>query len=67
MSEKKKFLLRLDDRLFAVLEKWAAYDLRSINAQIEFLLADSARRAGRLGLKKKEPNLEDRGNRPTPY
>ena len=48
MSEKKKFLLRLDDRLFSLLEKWAADDLRSINAQIEFLLTDAARRAGRV-------------------
>jgi hypothetical protein len=48
VSEKKKFLLRLDERLFSLLEKWAADDLRSINAQIEFLLTDTARRAGRL-------------------
>jgi hypothetical protein len=47
VSEKKKFLLRLDERLFSLLEKWAADDLRSINAQIEFLLTDAARRTGR--------------------
>ncbi|NCS82691.1 MAG: hypothetical protein GW788_13175, partial [Ignavibacteria bacterium] len=38
MAEKKKFLLRIDDKIYAALEKWAADDLRSINAQIEFLL-----------------------------
>jgi hypothetical protein len=48
MSEKKKFLLRLDERLFAALEKWAADDLRSVNAQIEFLLSGAARKAGRM-------------------
>ena len=48
MSEKKKFLLRLDDSLYAALEKWAADDLRSVNAQIEFLLTDIARKAERL-------------------
>jgi hypothetical protein len=48
MSEKKKFLLRLDERLFAALEKWAADDLRSVNAEIEFLLANAAKKAGRL-------------------
>jgi hypothetical protein len=48
MSEKKKFLLRLDEDLFNALQKWASDDLRSINAQIEFLLTDTARRAGRL-------------------
>lgn len=48
MPEKKKFLLRLDPELYAVMERWAADELRSINAQIEFVLRDAARRAGRL-------------------
>jgi hypothetical protein len=56
MSEKKKFLLRLDESLYAVLEKWAADDLRSINGQIEFILTDALKKAGRekelLSLKK---------------
>ncbi len=47
MSEKKKFLLRLDERLFAALEKWAADDLRSVNAEIEFLLTTAVKKAGR--------------------
>jgi hypothetical protein len=47
MSEKKKFLLRLDESLYAVLEKWAADDLRSINGQIEFILTDALKKAGR--------------------
>ena len=47
MSEKKKFLLRLDGDLYAALEKWAADDLRSVNAQIEFLLKETVRKAGR--------------------
>ncbi len=48
MSEKKKFLLRLDENLYAALEKWAGHDLRSVNAQMEFLLTDAVRKAGRL-------------------
>ena len=48
MSEKKKFLLRLDESLYSALAKWAAHDLRSVNAQIEFLLTDAVRKAGRL-------------------
>ena len=48
MSEKKKFLLRLDERLFAALEKWAADDLRSVNAEIEFILANAVKKAGRM-------------------
>ena len=47
MSEKKRFLLRLDDRLYAVLEKWAADELRSVNAQIEYLLTEAAKREKR--------------------
>ncbi len=48
MSEKKKFLLRLDDSLYSALEKWAADDLRSVNAQIEYLLTDAVKKASRL-------------------
>jgi hypothetical protein len=48
MPESKKFLLRLDPRLFDALRRWADDDLRSINGQIEYLLTDQARRAGRL-------------------
>lgn len=48
MAEKKKFLLRIDENLYAALEKWAADDLRSINAQIEYLLKDALRKTGRL-------------------
>lgn len=48
MPESKRFLLRLDPALFEALRRWADDDLRSINAQIEYLLSDQARRAGRL-------------------
>jgi hypothetical protein len=47
MSEKKKFLLRLDESLHGALEKWAADDLRSVNAQIEFVLTEALKKAGR--------------------
>ena len=48
MAESKRFLLRLDPRLFEALRRWAQDDLRSINGQIEYLLTEQARRAGRL-------------------
>ena len=48
MGDPKRFLLRVDRRLYDALERWAADDLRSVNAQIEFLLRESLRRAGRL-------------------
>jgi len=55
MAEKKKFLLRIDENTHASLEKWAADDLRSINAQIEFLLTKAVRDAGRM----KQTNTEE--------
>jgi hypothetical protein len=48
MSEKKKFLLRIDDKIYGALEKWSADELRSINSQIEFLLKDALKRSNRL-------------------
>lgn len=47
MAEKKKFLLRIDGNIHAALEKWAADELRSINAQIEYLLTEAVKKAGR--------------------
>ena len=55
-AQKKRFLLRIDPQLYATLERWAADDFRSVNAQIEWLLADATRRAGRT---KGEPPAED--------
>lgn len=47
-DDKKRFLLRLDPKLHAAIERWAADELRSVNAQIEYLLKEAARKAGRL-------------------
>ena len=47
MTERKSFLLRLNPKLYRVLERWATDDLRSVNSQIEFLLMEAARHAGR--------------------
>jgi hypothetical protein len=38
MTERKSFLLRLDERLYEELRRWAGAELRSVNGQIEFLL-----------------------------
>ena len=48
MAERKAFLLRIDPKVHAALERWAADDLRSLNAQIEFLLRRDLQAAGRL-------------------
>ncbi len=47
MSEKKKFLLRIEGRVYDAIEKWAADELRSVNAQMEFLLSEAVKRSGR--------------------
>jgi hypothetical protein len=48
MAERKPFLLRLDRATHDALERWAGDELRSLNAQIEYLLRRSLREAGRL-------------------
>jgi len=48
MAERKNFLLRLDPAVHDALAKWAADEMRSTNAQIEFLLRRALGEAGRL-------------------
>jgi len=47
VAPRKAYPLRIDPDLYTALERWAADDLRSVNAQIEYLLAEAVRRAGR--------------------
>lgn len=48
MADRKAFLLRMDPALADALARWAADDLRSLNAQIEFVLRRALQQAGRL-------------------
>jgi hypothetical protein len=48
VSERKKILLRLDPAVHDALARWASDQLRSTNAQIEFLLRRALSDAGRL-------------------
>ena len=54
MAPRKNFPLRISPELYAALERWAADDLRSVNAQIEYLLTRAAKDAGRLKDRKKD-------------
>lgn len=45
--DKKSFLLRIDPALWAEIERLAAQDLRSANAQVEYLLREALARRGR--------------------
>ncbi len=47
MTERKSFLLRIDPAVLDALQHWAAEDLRSLNAQIEFVLRRTLQAEGR--------------------
>jgi hypothetical protein len=48
VTERKPFLLRVDRALLDAVQRWANDDLRSLNGQIEFVLRDALKRAGRI-------------------
>ena len=48
MAERKAFLIRIDPKVLTGVQRWANDDLRSLNAQIEFLLRRALREAGRM-------------------
>ena len=48
MADRKPFLLRIDSAVLDAVQRWANDDLRSLNAQIEFVLRDALRKVGRL-------------------
>ncbi len=52
---RKNFALRIAPELHVALERWAADEMRSVNAQIEYLLFDAVKKAGRMA-QKKNPN-----------
>lgn len=57
---RKNYPLRINPELYAALERWAADDLRSVNAQIEYLLSQAAREAGRIkAAPEREARAED--------
>ena len=58
MAKRDAFLLRIDPQILAALRRWADDDLRSLNAQIDFLLRQRLREAGRL------PSARSQGSRP---
>lgn len=60
MAEKKAYPLRISADVLAAAQRWADDELRSLNAQIEYVLRDALRRAGRLQPPHaREPENED--------
>ncbi|WP_245618389.1 hypothetical protein [Deinococcus misasensis] len=65
-SNRKSFPLRIQQELFEVLERWANDEFRSVNGQIEYLLMDAARKAGRLKPKTSKESKESSSSEPEP-
>jgi hypothetical protein len=62
LAPRKAFLLRIDPDLWNALEKWAADELRSVNGQIEYVLARAVKEAGR----DRRTRPQEERNRPDP-
>ncbi|MDJ0748912.1 MAG: hypothetical protein QNJ11_05475 [Woeseiaceae bacterium] len=58
MPARKSFALRIDAKTLEAMQRWAKDDLRSLNAQIEFVLRENLRKAGRLKSEKRQDNRE---------
>jgi hypothetical protein len=66
MAPRKAFLLRIDPQLWDVIEKWAADELRSVNGQIEYILARAVKEAGRERKRARVTPEDETKNRPEP-
>ena len=58
MTAKKSYPLRINADVLAALQRWADDELRSLNAQIEYVLRESLRKAGRMPAPKTRPEDE---------
>ncbi len=54
MTKKKSFPLRIDPKLYDVIQRWANDEFRSVNSHIEYLLREAANKAGRLSNRKND-------------
>ena len=63
-AEKKAYPLRISAEILDAVQRWADAELRSANAQIEYVLRDALRKAGRFP-KPDEGGPDDRGNEET--
>lgn len=48
MATKKPFALRLDEKMMKAVEKWSADEFRSTNGQLEWIIREALKKAGRL-------------------
>ena len=57
MAAKKAFPLRINEEVWNAIRRWSDDELRSVNAQIEYLLRDALRREGRMRENKKSSSV----------
>lgn len=60
MAEKKAYPLRISADVLGAVQRWSDDELRSVNAQIEYVLRDALRKAGRLPSPSPAPDKENR-------
>ncbi|QNK02077.1 Arc family DNA-binding protein [Dyella telluris] len=58
-AEKKAYPLRISAAVLEAMQRWADDDLRSVNAQIEFVLREALRKQGRLKRETSDPVPDD--------
>ena len=59
MANKKSYPLRISPDVLDAMRRWSDDELRSLNAQIEYVLRDALRKSGRLKGKEGEPSKQD--------
>ena len=63
MSNKKSFVIRIDNETYRALEKWAADEFRSANGQIEWILFQRLKEEGRIKEPIGKPNSKPEGKK----
>lgn len=61
MANKKAIPLRINEEIWDAMRRWSDDELRSLNAQIEYVLREALRRAGRLGEVRGDTGGEEAG------
>ncbi|MBQ2017933.1 MAG: Arc family DNA-binding protein [Alistipes sp.] len=58
-AENKSFVLRVDAQTWDELERWAEDEFRSVNGQLQWIIADALRRSGRMKKRKEDKAVEE--------
>ena len=58
-AENKSFVLRVDAQTWDALERWAEDEFRSVNGQLQWIIADALRRSGRMKKRKEDKAVEE--------